>query len=267
MKTAILVIILFAYNSLMCQEFQGIATYRTSQQVNIQMDSTKHSPAVMKELNEQLSKQFDKEQMLLFTKNESMYKEVELLELEKPMVGSARITVVGHSGQAPLYRNLSNATFVRQEELMGRSFLVKDSLEKPNWKLEKEQKKIGNYTCYKATWTRNVERTEWHKDEGSKKVSVEVTTTAWYTPEIPVSHGPRNYWGLPGLIMEVQEGKLSYLCTGITLNPKERFSIEIPDKGKEIDQISYEKLRDEKNKEMLEQFQRGREGGTIKIRG
>jgi GLPGLI family protein len=31
-----------------------------------------------------------------------------------------------------------------------------------------------------------------------------VVTTAWYTPQIPVSNGPRNYHGLPGLIMEVK---------------------------------------------------------------
>lgn len=267
MNALIFTLLLLTGNLLTAQDFQGVAIYRTSQQVSIQLDSTKHTAAMTKELNEQLSKQFDKEQILHFTKNESMYKEVESLEFDKPQMGSARITVVGHVGQAPLYRNLSSGRFVRQEELMGKRFLVKDTLEKPDWKLENEQKKIGNYTCYKATWTRNMERTNWTKEEGPKKVTVEVTTTAWYTPEIPVSHGPREYWGLPGLILEVQEGKLSYLCTGITLNPKEKFSIEIPDKGKEIDKVSFEQIREEKNREMLEQFQRGKEGGTIKIRG
>ena len=35
-------------------------------------------------------------------------------------------------------------------------------------------------------------------------VTAEVETiTAWYTPQIPVSHGPAEYGGLPGLILEL----------------------------------------------------------------
>ena len=30
-----------------------------------------------------------------------------------------------------------------------------------------------------------------------------IEVTAWYTPEIPINQGPADYWGLPGLILEV----------------------------------------------------------------
>jgi GLPGLI family protein len=50
--------------------------------------------------------------------------------------------------------------------------------------------------------------------EGEKKTNFmdnlempkDVTITAWYTPEIPVNQGPEN-WGLPGLILEINDGK------------------------------------------------------------
>jgi GLPGLI family protein len=47
----------------------------------------------------------------------------------------------------------------------------------------------------------------------------DVTITAWYTPEIPVNQGPENYWGLPGLILEINDGKTVILCSKIVLNP------------------------------------------------
>jgi GLPGLI family protein len=50
----------------------------------------------------------------------------------------------------------------------------------------------------------------------------DVTITAWYTPEIPVNQGPENYWGLPGLILEINDGKTVILCSKIVLNPKEK---------------------------------------------
>jgi GLPGLI family protein len=38
----------------------------------------------------------------------------------------------------------------------------------------------------------------------------DVTITAWYTPEIPVNQGPENYWGLPGLILEINDVRLLF---------------------------------------------------------
>jgi GLPGLI family protein len=48
----------------------------------------------------------------------------------------------------------------------------------------------------------------------------DVTITAWYTPEIPVNQGPENYWGLPGLILEINDSKTVILCSKIVLNQR-----------------------------------------------
>jgi GLPGLI family protein len=50
----------------------------------------------------------------------------------------------------------------------------------------------------------------------------DVTITAWYTPEIPVNQGPENYWGLPGLILEINDSKTVILCSKIVLNLKKK---------------------------------------------
>ena len=63
---------------------------------------------------------------------------------------------------------------------------------------------------------------------------------AWYTLQIPLRHGPAEYWGLPGLILEVSAGNTTMLCSQIELNPKEKVEIEAPDKGKTITKIEYQ---------------------------
>ena len=77
---------------------------------------------------------------------------------------------------------------------------------------------------------------------------------AWYTPQIPVNQGPGEYWGLPGLILEVNPDKTTILCTKIVLNPAEREEIIVPSKGEEITQEAYNKTITQKIEEMREMY-------------
>ena len=74
----------------------------------------------------------------------------------------------------------------------------------------------------------------------------EKTITAWFTPEIPVSLGPLNYWGLPGLILELNEEKNIILCTKIVLSNKKNIKIKIPNSGKKVTQKEFDKIEREK---------------------
>ena len=112
---------------------------------------------------------------------------------------------------------------------MSKRFLVKDSLPTYKWEMSSETKNIGNYTCYKASFTRDVENVKMSIVNGeSKEVkeTVSVTTTAWYTPQIPINQGPDDFWGLPGLILEVNADRTTILCTKIVMNPEEKEMIE-----------------------------------------
>ena len=90
----------------------------------------------------------------------------------------------------------------------------------------------------------------------------EITITAWYTPEIPVSQGPEAYWGLPGLILEVNDGKTTILCSKVVMNVKEKAEIKQPNNGKVVSQKEYDEIVTKKMKEMMEMNQgQGRNGG------
>ena len=76
---------------------------------------------------------------------------------------------------------------------------------------------------------------------------------------MPVSNGPDNYQGLPGLILEVNDGKTTIVCTEIILNPSQKITIEEPKKGKVVSQKKFIKIEKQKSDELIEKF-KGRNG-------
>jgi len=239
---------------------QGVATYQTQRHVDIKMDSTSGmNNEMQKSIQEQLRKQFQKEYTLSFNGPEAIWKEE--ASLNKPQApSSSGISIVLSGNSDILYQNIKEQSYTQQSELMGKQFLIEDTLEKPEWKLEKETKNIGQYTCFKATLTEEVEERSFQSvngDEEEEVKKVTKVTTAWYTLDIPVQHGPDKFWGLPGLVLEVNDGKMSMMCTQVVINPKEGVTIEIPTKGKKVNEADYEKISEEKAKEMMERYNTG----------
>jgi GLPGLI family protein len=269
--TFLSLLLLSSFIGVGAQNFTGIATYKTDRKVDLQMDSTHVNSEMQKQLQAQLRKQFQKEYTLQFNDSESLYKEVETLDTPKPQVGGVMMVVSGNSNV--LYRNIKENNYVNQTEIMSKPFLIKDVLEKSDWTLEKETKSIGNYTCFKATRTEEItEQTFNSANDSLVDVKKERTTTVWYTLDIPVAHGPGEFWGLPGLILEVNDGDQSILCSKIVLNPEKAVQIAAPTSGKEVNQAEYDEIQDKKMKEMQEQFHDGNRRGEghsmqIRIRG
>jgi GLPGLI family protein len=258
------------------QNIQGVATYKSHQQVSIKMDSTKVSSAMEKQMQEMLKKQFQKTYKLSFDRESSVYQEEETLGAPQAG-GGMMITTFSSGGSDILYKNIKQQEFTSQKETMGKIFLIEDSLANYNWKLENETKFIGEYTCFKATYTREIEVPKndnfsfsvVESDEEPEMVKKEIVTTAWYTPQIPVSNGPGKFHGLPGLILEINDGTQTIVCTSIVLNPTDKVEIKAPTKGKKLSQNEYDDIMDKKMKEMQERFRssnRNDNGDRIEIR-
>lgn len=231
------------------QEFEGIAVYKTSSNINTVMDSTKVNSEEQKKLNALIRKSMQKEYELHFTRIESYYQKVEVLRNNS---GGNEIEVIGlGSGtEGGLYKNIRTKQLVESRDVFGKAFLVKDSLENYDWKLLDESRQIGNYTCYKA---------EFVKKRKSEVTGVpDIKITAWYTTQVPVSSGPASYWGLPGLIMEVNTGTLNIICSKIILNPEEKIKIKQPTKGKEVTGAEFDEIYMEKVKEMKDMYKNKR---------
>lgn len=92
-------------------------------------------------------------------------------------------------------------------------------------------------------------------EEKEEQEMVEVV--AWYSPMIPVSQGPTEYWGLPGLILELSAGNTTMLCNKIVMNPEEKITIKRPTKGEVVTKKQYNKIITEKMQEMRDNRGRG----------
>jgi GLPGLI family protein len=256
-KSTIVLFCLLAVLGVSAQEFQGKAEYfsKTIIKQKVKNSDSKIEKDVEfdKMIQEALKKSSEKKYLFIFNKQEGLYEQME--ELEKPEVGNATMSIkVTFSGVGKKYINLKDKSKVVEDEIFGKEFLIVDTLEKLNWILVNETKKIGDYSCYKAEVT--VPVTEKQKQEyqdflkkQEKKISLfpmeepkDKVITAWYAPEIPVSLGPLNYWGLPGLILEINEDDVIILCSKVTLSNKEVAKIKVPNTGKKVTQTEFDAI-------------------------
>ena len=258
--------------SMFAQDFSGRATYKTHRKSSFELDSTTMAanPGIQEQMEAQMRKMFQKTFTLDFTKSESIYKEEQELDAPKgpSSNGSVMVMSFGGGGTDFLYKNISENRMANKKELMGKVFLIKDNLVTYDWKLTGETKNIGNYTCYKAVYEVEEEEIQINMIDGDvkeEKVIKKRSIVAWYTLEVPISNGPSNYGGLPGLILEVNDGDLTIVCSEIVLNPKEVKEIKEPIKGKIVTRKKFEAIAKEKTKEMMDRF-RSRDGKGLEIR-
>ncbi|WP_323755678.1 GLPGLI family protein [Roseivirga sp.] len=257
--------------TLNAQNFQGIATYQSARKMgNMSIKGDGMSPEMEKQIQESLKKQMQKEYELKFNLTESTWAEVESLEGGPTSASAGGMVMRFSSGGGTKYKNTAENLFLNETEVFSKPFLVQSELKNREWQLTNETKKIGNYNAQKAIFSEIVERTVISFDNDDKESTVTSDTInieAWFTPEIPVSQGPDDFWGLPGLIMEISDGKLTYLCTKVILNPEEGVKIKKPSKGKKVTPEELKVIQDEKTKEMMEKYsQGGGDGKSFKIK-
>lgn len=87
---------------------------------------------------------------------------------------------------------------------------------RPEWKILPEKQKIGEYNAQKAVT--NYGGREW---------------TAWFSADIPFQDGPYKFYGLPGLIVKMEDATGSHIMTLVgnktIQNPSEEKDAQLPD--------------------------------------
>jgi GLPGLI family protein len=129
-----------------------------------------------------------------------------------------------------LYRNFEKDKKTDIIEMLGKTYIVDDSLHAPVWKIGNQIKDVAGYICMKA-----------ETQDPIKKQKI----TAWFAQDIPVSAGPERLNGLPGLILEldINDGDVVIEAVNVTFRPLTPDDLKLPkQKGKKITDAEYDAL-------------------------
>jgi GLPGLI family protein len=185
---------------------------------------------------------------LTFSGDESIYQVQKQEEL--PVASSS-----GPGGQPGMrfgranrvvYKNLAENNMIDSRDFMQKQFLLVGEPIARKWKIGRKQKEILGYNCMEASF----------------QADSVTAIVAWFTPQISISNGPADYQGLPGMILQVDinDGQRIFTATEVILDSVDTSIIIAPTKGKEVTPEEFEKIREEKMKEMGAQ-QAGPGGG------
>ena len=256
MKSVLVLLLLLLQTCLIGQDFQGKALYRfNNSYADEDWSKKKLSESETKMWKSKLSEASRTTYDLRFNLNESSWAEVESLNVQ----GDKKEAWWNEAKNGTLYKDLANLNYELETEVFDKPFLVKDKLELPQWELRDETKQIGSYQVQKAVLKIEKKVLAFGQEE-PQIVFDEIV--AWFCPQIPVAHGPKLFWGLPGLILEIQEGSLTYICEKIELNSREEIRINRPKKGQEVSKKELDQIVEEKTEEILRKYNKGGKKGN-----
>lgn len=229
------------------QNKEGVVTYESV----IKIDVSRFPP----EMKGMIPSERKSKNQLFFSEKEAIYKALkEEEDINKELTASdgnqVRFRMRGGS-EREVYTNLEDGLVTDKSDLFGKTFLIEGG-EPIEWKMTSEMKMIAGYQCMKATYMKDT-----------------IPVIAWFTPQIPLSLGPNEYAGLPGLVLsvDINEGRRSIVATNVEMRSlTEEETIVAPNKGKKVTREEFRKIQLEKMEEMREMNGGSGRGGAFIIR-
>ncbi|MCW1148134.1 GLPGLI family protein [Flavobacterium lacisediminis] len=235
MNKSVLVIFLVSMNFIFSQNSSGVVSYK----VIVNKGNITKSDTIQSEDKKEianfftaiLKKSIEKNFELFYNDSTSLFVEKSELKYD-----SGNSNLYGKSNNDKLYVNIKNFTYINQVDLYGKNFLISDKINQLSWVIDRSQEKfILDKKTYKATCTNKVNGKEFK-------------VVAWFSEEISLGFGPDNYCGLPGLILELDAGNLSYKCESIIFDKQ---NIKKPNSGKRVTQKEFDVIANQKQIEIL----------------
>jgi len=124
-------------------------------------------------------------------------------------------------------KDVKNNQISLQRDIFEQTYLVKDSLQKYEWKISNETRLIAGFECKKAV----------------TKICDSVYIVAFYTDEIIVSSGPESFGGLPGMILGLAVPRLqvTWFATKVDIKEPTEAMLNPKQKGKAVNWEVYQK--------------------------
>ena len=229
MKNKFTIVLLFFTSSIIWGQsnFSGIVYYESTISEKILKEYLKKKKDSIK--NKELIKTLDKvyfqakpiNSKITFKNGSGIYEVDDNMSIDDNDVGLS-IAKINAGGTSKYYYNDKDKKYlIKNCESLGDCFIYPNEF--LEWKLTQETKTINGYKVLKAT-------------RANEKV------IAWYTPEIPVSFGPKGEYGLPGLILELEISRSIFRVKKIILNPKDEVHVIEPKGGEFVTLEEYKKI-------------------------
>lgn len=163
---------------------------------------------------------------LLFNDKKSKFSLIEKLVIDQheDFVDLAHISTGADSEYFYDYKTKKYVTIVEDNNKV---YALKSEQE-TEWKLTNQEKNIQGYTCRLAILEK--------KWKGTTH-----TIKAWFTKDIPFQIGPKKMGGLPGVILELEEGNNIFYATAIHLNEKNK-EIKLPKYDQKMEEEEFQRM-------------------------
>ena len=173
------------------------------------------------------------------------------------------------------YTDMAKQMQYEERAFFEKEFLIIDSLKQYKWKLSEETKTIAKQLCKKATTMITSPQMRMRVSIGGAGNNTDTTANTprapketelvvWYAENIPVSFGPDNYSGLPGVIMEIDQDNGATVTTAVEVSAKyPKKELVAPTKGDKMNRAQFQ----ENMQKLMQDMQRGGGGmGGMRIR-
>ena len=202
---------------------------------------------------------------LSYNEGESLYKTIVEDEEEQFSSGGGAVRMTMRIPKTEMYTNSSTTAILSVQELMGKKYLIQDSVKVSPWKFGTETKEILGYTCHMAYFSREEEvpmmrmsatqasssgTTTTNTPPAPEKRTVEVT--AWYTDQIRPSLGPERYNSLPGTVLavDINNGERVLVARNVEKRELKKNELYVPDSGTKVTQDEFRKIMQEQMEKM-----------------
>lgn len=241
-----MLVCIFAAHAVFAQ--QGVITYEN------RINMHRNIPADRQEIKARIPEFRITKVQLFFNDEESLYKPVIEDEAEQFSTGGG-MRMTFRMPRSETYTNNSTSVILSLQELMGKKYLITDTVKMSPWKLGTETKEIMGYTCRMAYFTQTQEVTTMRIENGTptpEKRTITQEITAWYTDQLRPSLGPERYNTLPGtvLALDVNNGERVIVARNIELRELKKDELKAPDAGTKVTQADFQKLQEEQLEKM-----------------
>jgi GLPGLI family protein len=226
---------------------QGVITYEN--RVNLH----RNIPADRQEMKAMVPEFRTTKLQLFFNGEESLYKSI--IEDEEEQFNSGGVRMAFRMPRIEIYTNSSTSMILALQELMGKKYLITDTVKLSPWKFGTETKEIMGYACKMAYFTLTTEMTTMRIENGvptPERRTITQEITAWYTDKLRPSLGPDRFNTLPGtvLALDVNNGERVIVARNVELRELKKDELKVPDSGTKVTQVEFNKIQEEQMEKM-----------------